>query len=170
MHANLRNRDQCGFTLIELLVVISIIGLLASVVFASLNTVRAKARDTRRLADMKELQKALLLYFDTYGDYPPVGSGAFAASDCNPQVHNPWNTITDPLISAGFLSTAHHDPRYPNNPDPWCYVYHKNWPLDCNPATQTPTYTIVISGETSRFNLPAHNNLLGASARYCLIP
>ncbi|OGG50823.1 hypothetical protein A2763_00595 [Candidatus Kaiserbacteria bacterium RIFCSPHIGHO2_01_FULL_54_36] len=51
-----------GFTLIELLVVIAIIGLLSSVVLASLNNARKKGRDARRLADIKQLQLALELY------------------------------------------------------------------------------------------------------------
>ena len=51
-----------GFTLIELLVVIAIIGLLSSVVLASLNTARKKGRDARRLADIAQLQVALELY------------------------------------------------------------------------------------------------------------
>lgn len=59
-----------GFTLIELLVVIAIIGILSSVVLASLNTARLKSRDTRRIADVKQLQLALALYFDSTGGYP----------------------------------------------------------------------------------------------------
>lgn len=59
-----------GFTLIELLVVIAIIGILASIVLASLNTARKKSRDARRIADIKQIQLALELYFDSQRDYP----------------------------------------------------------------------------------------------------
>ena len=59
-----------GFTLIELLVVIAIIGILASVVLASLNSAREKSRDARRLSDIRQLQLALELYYDTHGQYP----------------------------------------------------------------------------------------------------
>ena len=59
-----------GFTIIELLVVIAIIGLLASVVLASLANARAKSRDARRLADMRQFQTALELYYGTCAKYP----------------------------------------------------------------------------------------------------
>lgn len=59
-----------GFTLIELLVVIAIIGILSSVVLASLSSARKKGRDSRRLADIKQLQLALELYYDANTAYP----------------------------------------------------------------------------------------------------
>ncbi len=59
-----------GFTLIELLVVIAIIGILSSVVLASLNSARQKSRDARRISDVKQIQLALELYFDSNGEYP----------------------------------------------------------------------------------------------------
>ena len=67
--------SQRGFTLIELLVVIAIIGLLSSVVLASLNTARAKARDARRLSDMRQFSIALQLYFDDNLHYPGTAEG-----------------------------------------------------------------------------------------------
>ncbi|MCH7597478.1 type II secretion system protein [Patescibacteria group bacterium] len=59
-----------GFTLIELLVVIAIIGILSSVVLASLNSARQKSRDARRVSDIAQIQLALELYFDSCGQYP----------------------------------------------------------------------------------------------------
>ena len=59
-----------GFTLIELLVVVAIIGVLASVVLASLNSARAKARDARRLGDIRSIKNALELYYNDHGYYP----------------------------------------------------------------------------------------------------
>ncbi len=63
-------KNNKGFTLIELLVVIAIIGILSSVVLASLNSARKKARDARRIADLKQLQLALEMYNDTNSSYP----------------------------------------------------------------------------------------------------
>ena len=61
---------QRGFTLIELLVVIAIIGILSSVVLASLNSARKKGRDARRISDLKQIQLALELYYDSNSGYP----------------------------------------------------------------------------------------------------
>ncbi len=59
-----------GFTLIELLVVIAIIGVLSSVVLASLNSARAKSRDARRKMDLKQLYNATEIKYSTDGIYP----------------------------------------------------------------------------------------------------
>jgi prepilin-type N-terminal cleavage/methylation domain-containing protein len=65
---------QAGFTLIELLVVIAIIGLLATIVLVSINTTRQKARDARRLSDLRQVAVALEMFWDTNRYYPSVTS------------------------------------------------------------------------------------------------
>ena len=62
---NLKTRaSNSGFTLVELLVVIAIIGVLATLVLLQLGVARAKARDTKRVADVNQLRSASELYFD----------------------------------------------------------------------------------------------------------
>ncbi|MDE2312479.1 MAG: type II secretion system protein [Patescibacteria group bacterium] len=73
----MRNKNK-GFTLIELLVVIAIIGLLASVVLLALNSARAKSRDAKRLADIRQIASAMELYFNDMYSYP-TSSGNNAA-------------------------------------------------------------------------------------------
>ena len=70
-----------GFTLIELLVVISIIGLLSSVVLASLSGARESARDSRRQQDMGQIMTALEIYRNQHGHMPGWGSGCDFSSD-----------------------------------------------------------------------------------------
>ncbi len=65
------HHKQRGFTLIELLVVIAIIGILSSIVLASLNGARKKGRDARRISDLKQIQLALEMSYDANGsEYP----------------------------------------------------------------------------------------------------
>jgi len=61
-----------GFTLIELLVVIAIIGILSSVVLASLNTARAKGADAAIKSNMANMRAQAELIYDGDGDYDAV--------------------------------------------------------------------------------------------------
>jgi general secretion pathway protein G len=63
-------KNKKGFTLIELLVVIAIIGLLSTLAIVALNSARQKSRDAKRVADIKQIQTALELYYNDNFGYP----------------------------------------------------------------------------------------------------
>lgn len=63
-----KSKERGGFTLIELLVVIAIIGILSAVVLTSLNSARGRARDARRIADLRQIQNGLELYAQANGN------------------------------------------------------------------------------------------------------
>jgi len=73
-----------GFTLVELLVVIAIIGILAAVGVTALSGARTKARDAKRVADTKQIQSALEMYYTDQQVYP-IGSALALGglTDCN---------------------------------------------------------------------------------------
>ncbi len=63
-----RQGHMKGFTLIELLVVIAIIGILSSVVLASLNTARNKGADTAVKSNLAGARAQAELFYDAAGN------------------------------------------------------------------------------------------------------
>lgn len=124
-------KNKKGFTLIELLVVVAIMGLLSALAVVALNQARARARDARRVADIKQIQTALELYYLDHNGYPNIK----AAGD---------NTIGAMCLdsSNGFTDASCAGTTYmavvPENPQPRADG-------DC-PST-VYTYTVTLSGD-----------------------
>jgi prepilin-type N-terminal cleavage/methylation domain-containing protein len=105
------NRER-GFTLIELLVVIAIIGILSSVVLASLNTARGKGQDAKVKSQLSGLRLAAEIYYDN-------------------QVPQSYGTTSSSCQSGMFADTASGINQYVNSSN-----YPNGATLVCN-STQT---------------------------------
>ncbi len=107
--------NKKGFTLIELLIVVAIIGLLSTLAVVSLGSARVKARDSKRLADLKQLQTALELYYTDQNAYPTGSSISLGT------------TSYACLNAAGFTTTGCSSPymgAVPADPkSPGTYLY-----------------------------------------------
>lgn len=72
-----------GFTLIEMLIVIAIIGILSSMILVGLGSARAKARDSRRISDIRQIQNGLEIYYSNNQTYASGDSTALYAAILN---------------------------------------------------------------------------------------
>src|SRR3989344_5830519 len=123
-----------GFTLIELLVVMTIIAILIAVVSASFINAQMKGRDGRRKNDLKSVQSALDLYFETNGKYPDSSSGRIRCNVTGDLHIIEWQD-PDPSKTAficnsiTYMQQLPKDPAYQdfsgyyyNNPSDFSYV------------------------------------------------
>lgn len=105
-----------GFSIIELLVAIAIIALLATLAIVSLSNAREKNRDTKRLADMSQLEKGLYYYKELNGVFP--GSVAsYGEADCagwddsGIDGNGDGRYFLEPLLDAGVITPLPLDPN-----------------------------------------------------------
>ncbi len=134
------NRKKKGFTLVELLVTVSLIGLLSSVVLASLNNAKAKARDAQRKTTLNQLSLANELYAaSNNGNYVPV-QGWFSNRDCvggNSNIN---------LLTPTYISVVNDDPLHTFQSQPSYLHLPKDFTNGTINTTNCPS--LVLPGAT----------------------
>lgn len=143
---------NAGFTLIELLVVIAIIGILASVVLASLNTARQKSRDARRIADLRQIQTALELYYSSNNSYPQPSEGWGSWSGHCPNYGNNDNYISG--LAPAYIPSLPRDPLYDSGYQ--CYLYLSELGGQEYMVITHSTMETIVGGDPSAAGNPSH--------------
>lgn len=144
-----------GFTLVELLVVIAIIGLLSTLAVVALNSARAKARDAKRVADVKQMQTALELYFNDQNAYPSESAdlelgGTNSDTLSSGAAPDGWTSDSTGTTYMGLVPAA------PTPPAGDTYTYKAN-------NTDTSVYQIEFTLEAKVGSLPLGINCASAS-------
>ncbi len=171
----MKNKKERGFTLLELLVVIGIIGLLASILVVNLTGARKRARDTKRIGDIRNLQIALEDYYGKNAKYPTIISDMVTGGQI------PMWPL-DPLAPAGTTCSDNSDLcyYYASYPATNPYSYHigasleeagsllLNQDRDCNSISGTAKCP-VQSAYTNGFNGDTDLTVGcgGVANRYC---
>lgn len=108
-------RRRLGFTLIEILVVITIIGILVAASTVSYAQAQKKGRDGKRKADLKSIQQALELHYQSLGYYPPINWDGWTARISftgNPEVKNALTPYLNPIPTDPKYSKVQFDYLY----------------------------------------------------------
>jgi len=101
---------------------IVIVACVAILFFASFDDIQAKARDTRRMSAVSDINRALELYFDRYGHYPEVIDTDYGEWDTTFEPGGTKVEFIPQLVEEKILNSV---PRDPINNKIYFYRYQK---------------------------------------------
>ncbi len=172
---------KLGFTLIELMVVISIIGLLSSIVLASLKDARDKANVVKFSSEINQFKTALELYRADKGEYPYENKSSlttFNSDDnrttLNDGSSNPTQTSVATMMSNYIKILPNFSNECPyvlrEGSCPWFYRTNKNTLSDgnyrCVGDVSVPKYVIIFLSPTTDTKIFNHYSYLPQYEQY----
>lgn len=116
-------RNNKGFTLIELLVVVANIGIISSVILVGINSARRTVNVHLTGMQQRELSKAIELYYDDMGFYPPDVNRGWDPGFVQSMPWNPDAGTSDPPV--GSFATAGTDCSH--CPYGWQTIISNKW-------------------------------------------
>ncbi len=143
--------SMSGYTLVELMVVVSIIVFISSLTMVALKTARIKGRDTKRIADLNNVAKALELYYADNKRYPDCTDVGYSGA-CNLSLAGIGNVDSsgdNSFMSPMVPKYITRDPKDPSNSATtgYVYVYGTNLKFPAN-ASSTLAYFLAAPLET----------------------
>ncbi len=146
-----------GFTLIELLVVIAIIGILSSVVLASLTTARTKGQDAAVQQQLSAMRSQAELYYSSTGNntYGTNGTSCTDAANLFAGA-NGLATLLGGQVAAATLNRA-----CTTNGSAWAVVVEL-------PSADTSAYCVDSTGASRNITITANTASTGLSGQACI--
>jgi prepilin-type N-terminal cleavage/methylation domain-containing protein len=102
MFKKFNNQKKNGYTMVEIIVVMSIVGFIISAVWYSLDYSRKLARDTKRVADLSQIQKAIETFRNENGRWPGLNSDGSIIISGSDSINNGEGECVGDQDSAGI--------------------------------------------------------------------
>lgn len=180
MRSPIRRRRGTGFTLVEMLITIAIVGMLAALLVPAINGARAKADQSKCIANLRSLATGVLAYAgDNDGQLPQEYNSVAPLGGTG---RNRWNLQIAPYVGYDDMQTAAQRPpfgdakqgarRFPTMFCPACSAswLGKSWFLSdytpngrfiTNAGTGSPPLRVAAIVNPSQKILLAENGSLG---------
>ncbi len=118
---------RSAFTLVELMVVVAIIGLISTIAIVASSAIRSRGRDTKRIADLRQVRSALELYYNETSAYPTCGQACTTYCDCTTVG---WGgNFAEMEIKPAYMASI---PADPINDGTYGYFYARGYKISGN--------------------------------------
>lgn len=148
-----KSPTSIGLVVVFVFVLIATIGLLSTLAVVALNSAREKSRDSKRVADVKQIQTALELYYADHDEYPEATGGAILG-----------RTSASTLCASGFRTACFGGetvymgdvPSAPTPSDGGCLANDNSYFYHRRESTTDYTLTFCLGGSVGDLGAGFH--------------